>query len=79
MPQVHSVPGQTEGRRKASLEWKRIDLYPINLHVGTFKLTSLTCGGSASYYESDHYPIPTRGIREHLANLENKSVSSPFI
>ena len=31
--QVYYVPGQTEGRRKAVLEWKD---YPINylLHVG---------------------------------------------
>ena len=70
--QVYSVPGPTEGRRKAFLEWKSIDLYPINLPVRTFKLTSLTCGGNVNYYESDHHPIPTRENREHLGNFENK-------
>ena len=35
--QVYSVPGQTEGRRKAFLEWTSIDL--------SSKL-SLTCGGN---------------------------------
>ena len=76
--QVYSVPGPTEGRRKAFLEWKSIDLYSINLHVGTFELTSLTCGGNVNCYESDHHPSPTRGNREHLGNFENKWVSSPF-
>ena len=54
------------------MKWKSIDLYPINLPVGTFKLTSLTCGGNVNYYESDHHPIPTRENREHLGNFENK-------
>ena len=50
--QVYSVPGQTQGRRKAFLEWKSIDL-PNNL--------SLTCGGNVNYYKSFHDPIPNRG------------------
>ena len=48
--QVYSVPGQTEGRRKAFLEWKSIDL--------SYEL-SLTCGGNVNYYKSVHHPIPT--------------------
>ena len=45
--QVYSVPGQTEGRSKASLEWKNIDL--------SYKLSyilSLTCGCNVSCYKS---------------------------
>ena len=56
--QVYSVPGQTEGRRKAFLEWKNIDL--------SCEL-SLTCGGNVNYYKSVHHPIPTRGNKEHPA------------
>ena len=37
--QVYSVPGQTEGRRKAFLEWAGIDLS---------SKVSLTCGGNVS-------------------------------
>ena len=34
--QVYSVPGQTEGRRKAFLEWKSIDLsHQLSLTFGT--------------------------------------------
>ena len=53
--QVHSVPGQTEGRRKAFLEWTSINL--------SSKL-SLTCGSNVNYYKSVHHPIPalTDGI-----------------
>ena len=43
--QVYSVPGQTEGRRKAFLEQPRIDL--------SSKL-SLTCGGNVNYYKIVH-------------------------
>ena len=68
-PQIYFVPGQTEGKRKAFLGWKNIDLSP--------KL-SLTCGGNVNYYKSVHHPIPTRRIREHPASFQNKSVSSPF-
>ena len=67
--QVYSVPGQTEGRRKALLEWKSIDL--------SYEL-SLTCGGNVNYYKSVHHPIPTRENREYLGNFQNKSVSSAF-
>ena len=58
--QVYSVPGQTEGRRKAFLEWKSIDL--------SYEL-SLTCGGNVNYYKSVHHPIPTLpvGIGNTLA------------
>ena len=67
--QVYSVPGQTEGRSKAFLEWKSIDL--------SHEL-SLTCGGNVNYYKSVHQPIPTRENREHPGNFQNKSVSSAF-
>ena len=48
--QVYSVPGQTEGRRRAFLEWTSIDLSSKR---------SLTCGGNVNYYKSVHHPIPT--------------------
>ena len=48
--QLNSVPGQTEVRSKAFLEWKSIDL--------SYEL-SLTCGGNVNYYKSVHHPIPT--------------------
>ena len=68
--QVNSVPGQAEGRSKAFLKWKIIDL--------SHKL-SLTCGGNVNYYKSVHYqPIPTTENREHPANFQNESVSSAF-
>ena len=55
---VYSVPGQTEGERKAILEWKSIDI--------SLQLT-LTCG---VYYKSDHNPITTR---EHLGSFQKKN------
>ena len=62
--QVCSVPRQTEGRTKALLEWKSIDLcYELYL----------TCGSNVNYYKSADYPIPT-----HPGNFQNKSVSSAF-
>ena len=67
--QVYSVLGQTEGRRKAFLEWKSIDL--------SYKL-SLTCGSIVNYYKSVHHPIAALGNREHPGNFQNKSVSSTF-
>ena len=67
--QVYSVPGQTEGRRKALLEWKSIDL--------SYEL-SLTCGGNVNYYKSVHHPIYTCENTEHPGNFQNKSVSSAF-
>ena len=67
--QVYSVPGQTEGRRKAFLEWKSIGL--------SCKL-SFTCGGNINYYKSVHHPITTRGNKEHPGNFQNKSVKSPL-
>ena len=66
--QVHSVPGQTEGRSKAFLEWKSIDLS---------RELSLTCGGNINY-KSVHQPIPTHENRELPGNFQNESVSSPF-
>ena len=61
--QVYSVPGQTEGRRKAFLGWTSIDL--------SSKL-SLTCGGNVKYYKSVHHPIPHLpvGIGNTLANFK---------
>ena len=67
--QVYSVPGQTEGRRKALLGWKSIDL--------SYEL-SLTCGSNVNNYKSVHHPIPTHENREHSGNFQNKSVSSAF-
>ena len=43
--QVYSVPGQTEGRSKSFLEWKRIHL--------SHEL-SLTRGGNVNYCKSVH-------------------------
>ena len=51
--QVYSVPGQTEGKRKAFLEWTSIDI--------SSKL-SLTCGVDVNYYKSVHHPIPTLAV-----------------
>ena len=48
--QLYSMPGQTEGRRKAFLEWANIDL--------SSKL-SRTCSGNVNYYKSVHHPITT--------------------
>ena len=67
--QVYSVPGQTEGRKKAILEWKTIDL--------SSKL-SLICGGNVNYYKNVHHPILTCGNRKNPGNFQNKSVNSPF-
>ena len=67
--QVYTVPGQSEGKTKASFECKSIDV--------SYEL-SLTCGVNVNYYKSVHYPIPTRENREHPGNLQNKSVSSAF-
>ena len=65
--QVHSVPGQTERRSKAFLEWKIIDLS---------RELFLTCGGYI-YYKSVQ-PMPTHENREHPGNFQNESVSSAF-
>ena len=67
--QVYSVPGQTERRSKAFLEWESIDL--------SHEL-SLTCGGNVNYYKSVHQSIPTRENREHPGNFQNELVSSAF-
>ena len=48
--QVYSAPGQTEGIKKAFVEWTSIDL--------SSKLF-LTCRGNVNYYKSVHHPIPT--------------------
>ena len=61
--QVDSVPDQTEGRRKAFLEWKSIDL--------SYEL-SLTCGGNVNYYKSVHHPIATGKNKEHPDTFQNK-------
>ena len=61
--QVYSVPGQTEGRSKAFLEWKSTD---VSLEL------SRTCGSNVNYYKSGHQPIPTRENREHPGNFQNE-------
>ena len=48
--QVYSAPGQTEGRRKAFLEWTSTDL--------SSKL-SFTYGDNVSYYKSVYHHIST--------------------
>ena len=63
--QVYSASSHTEGRRKALLEWKDIEL--------SSKL-SLTC---SYYYKSVHHSITTCENREHSGNAQNK-VSSLF-
>ena len=67
--QVHSVPSKTEGRRKALLKWKSIELS---------NELSLTCGDNANYYKSVHHPFSSPENKEHPANFQNKSVSSAF-
>ena len=67
--QRYLLPGQTEGRRNAFLEWKSTDL--------SYKLC-LTCGSNVNYYKCVHRSISTRWDREHVGNFQNKSVSSPF-
>ena len=42
--QVYSVPGQTEGKRKAFYEWKSIELSYER---------SLTCGVNVNYYKRE--------------------------
>ena len=56
--QVCSVPVHTQGRCKAFLEWKSIDL--------SHEL-SLTCGDNVNLYKNVHQPIPTRGIGNIMA------------
>ena len=63
---VYSLPSQTEGIRKAFLEWTSIDLSTE---------LSLTCGGNVNYYKSVRHLIPTGGNRQHPGNFQNKSVS----
>ena len=65
-PQVYSVPGQIEGRKKAFLEWKSIDL--------SHELTR----ESNVHYKSVHQPITTCENREHRGNFQNELVSSAF-
>ena len=60
--QVHSVPGQTEVRRKAFLEWEKHSLI-------------LGRGGNVNYYKSVHHLILTQENREHPSNFENKPVA----
>ena len=56
--QVYPVPGQNEGRRKAFLEWKSIDL--------SSKL-SPSCGGNVNYYKSVIILLLIGGIGNILA------------
>ena len=60
--QVYSIPRETEGIKKAFLEWKSIEL--------SYEL-SLTCGGNVNYYKSVHHHIPTRENRVfHTCNFQ---------
>ena len=65
-PQVYSVPGQTEGRKKAFLESKSIDLSH-----------ELTCESNV-HYKSVHQPNTTFENREHPGNFQNELVGSAF-
>ena len=64
--QVYSAPCQTEGKRKAFLDWKNILILK----------QTLICGSNVNCYKSVHHP--TCGNREYTGNFQNKSVSSPF-
>ena len=44
--QAYSVPEQTDGRRKVSLEWKSIDVSYV---------LSITYGDTVNYYKSVHH------------------------
>ena len=68
--QVYSVPVQAEGRSKAFLARKSLEL--------SSKL-SLTCRGNVNYYKRVHQPIASRENKEHPGNFQIKSVSFPFI
>ena len=48
--QLSPVPGQTEGGRKAFLEWTSRNL---------FSYFSLTSGGNVNYHKNVHHPILT--------------------
>ena len=52
--QGYCVSGQTEGRRKAFLEWTSIDLSSKVSH---------TYGGNVNYNTSVHHPVPTVPVR----------------
>ena len=69
--QIYSVPGETEGRRRPSLEWTSIDL--------SSKLP-LTCGGNVNCYKSVHHPSPTLpvGIGNTLGIFKTNQLRSPF-
>ena len=54
--QVYSVPGQTEGRREAFLEWTSKYL--------SFKPLSLTCEGNVNYCKNVHHLGETEGERK---------------
>ena len=68
--QVYSVPGQTEGKRKAFFEWTSTDI--------SFEPSLTSCGVNVNYYKSVHYFIPTSENKEHPGNFQNKPVSSAF-
>ena len=48
--QIYSVPGQTEGRRKAFLEWT---------NIGLSSKSSVMCRGNNNYYKSVYHIIRT--------------------
>ena len=58
--QAYSLCGQTDGRKKAFLQSKSIDL--------SYKLPTSYVGNVKSY-KSVHHPISTRGNWEHPGNL----------
>ena len=54
--EVYSVPGQTEGRKRAFLESASIDLSSNLIHMSYM-------WGNVNYYESVHHPITTLPVR----------------
>ena len=57
--QVHSVPGQTKGRRKAFLEWKNIYLSSKLYITRGGDVKSIQGKSSQFYCKSAQHPIPT--------------------
>ena len=75
--QVYSVPGQTEGRSKAFLEWKSIDLSHRLIFISFHRIISYIWH-NVNYYKSVHQPVPTLENREHPGNFRVMSVTSSF-
>ena len=64
------IASQTKPKRKGGAFW--------NVKHRLISKLTLTGGSNVNYYKSVYHPIPTGGNREHPANFQNKSQSSPF-